>query len=711
METIKLDLIPGKKMPSLHASQYDDGRDYHIDLTENRVPYVLDGTETISLTVRKCDNTLVTMDIANTFADKSYIEFRTTEQCNACSGFNYGEITIEKNGTQISSLNFYLQVEGAPDEGGITSQSEINNLKRQVHDAVVEELEDNGAEDTGYDNTESGLEATNVQDAIDEVNTKIENIPSVDAYTKEETDDKFATKTALEEVANAVEDKADATATSEALAKKANSSVVDPFIVQSTVYFDEATTGGGTDYYLKINKPVVAGNYYLLKIKATTAGTYTLRAGTSASISSMVDIIGEIKLEANVEKDVFWYVPTGDYLYFGIGANVDWSFKVYAIFDNTIVKESVKEADDIDVSLGEELMNESGVYSVGFSGDLENGYTYDGTTDNGRLRFTLNISKDKIYLLEFDCSYSAGECLGVACSGYDYIDPIALCYNGTNHIVIPIKSYGIGLFLNFFVQNKVSFTLTNITFKEITLIGYGSKTLTLDSVMSKSNNKNLGFWNVFLGVATADDTVSGTRTIAIGNYALGSLKTGNRNIGIGTFAMSQLVRGENNISIGADTMLSVDEGYDNIAIGKSAMYDGQNVANNIAIGDYALSGSGTSTQQYNVAIGQNSAIHGVGNGNTMVGHQAGYRFSTNNYNVMVGFNTLGRSSGDYNVCIGCLASFASGINNSIAIGKSVETTKSNQMKLGNAEITEVVFCGNKKINFNQDGTVTWETLT
>ena len=193
METIKLDLIPGKKMPSLHASQYDDGRDYHIDLTENRVPYTLDGTETISLTVRKCDNTLVTMDIANTFAGKSYIEFRTTEQMNACAGFNYGEITIEKNGTQISSLNFYLQVEGAPDEGGITSQSEINNLKRQVHDAVVEELEDNGASETGYDNTESGLEATNVQDAIDE----LASATPEDVYTKEETDDKFATKTEL----------------------------------------------------------------------------------------------------------------------------------------------------------------------------------------------------------------------------------------------------------------------------------------------------------------------------------------------------------------------------------------------------------------------------------------------------------------------------------------------------------------------------------
>ncbi len=142
METIKLDLIPGKKMPSLHASQYDDGRSYHIDLTENRVPYVLDGTETISLTVRKCDNTLVTMDIANTFADKSYIEFITTEQMTACSGFNYGEITLEKNGDKISSLNFYLQVEGAPDEGGITSQSEINNLNRQITTEVDRILPD-----------------------------------------------------------------------------------------------------------------------------------------------------------------------------------------------------------------------------------------------------------------------------------------------------------------------------------------------------------------------------------------------------------------------------------------------------------------------------------------------------------------------------------------------------------------------------------------
>ena len=184
METIKLDLIPGKKMPSLHASQFDDGRAYHIDLTENRVPYVLDGTETISVIIRKCDNTLVSMDIANTFANKSYLEFEVVEQMTTCDGFNYGEIILEKNGDRLGSLNFYLVVETAPDENGITSQSEIKNLERQVHDIVVEELADNGAEETGYDNSESGLTATNVQDAIDELASQ----PSVDAYTKQESD-------------------------------------------------------------------------------------------------------------------------------------------------------------------------------------------------------------------------------------------------------------------------------------------------------------------------------------------------------------------------------------------------------------------------------------------------------------------------------------------------------------------------------------------
>jgi hypothetical protein len=49
-------------------------------------------------------------------------------------------------------------------------------------------------------------------------------------------------------------------------------------------------------------------------------------------------------------------------------------------------------------------------------------------------------------------------------------------------------------------------------------------------------------------------------------------------------------------------------------------------------------------------------------------------------------------------------------NRSIALGYLAKATKSNQAMIGSDQITEVVFCGNKKINFNNDGTVTWETL-
>ena len=142
MEVIKLDLIPSGKMPSLHASQYDKETGKRLELCENRVPYELDGTETLSIIVRKVDNTLVSMDIANVFGGKTYVDFLTTEQMCACAGYNFGELRIERNGERLGTGNFYLCVEEAPDEGGITSQSEINNLNRQIADEVDRILPD-----------------------------------------------------------------------------------------------------------------------------------------------------------------------------------------------------------------------------------------------------------------------------------------------------------------------------------------------------------------------------------------------------------------------------------------------------------------------------------------------------------------------------------------------------------------------------------------
>ena len=62
------------------------------------------------------------------------------------------------------------------------------------------------------------------------------------------------------------------------------------------------------------------------------------------------------------------------------------------------------------------------------------------------------------------------------------------------------------------------------------------------------------------------------------------------------------------------------------------------------------------------------------------------------------------------MCVGDNTEFANGTHNATALGSGVKTTKSDQVIIGNRNVTEVVFCGNKKIIFNADGSVTWEPL-
>ena len=168
METIKLDLIPGKKMPSLHASQFDDGRAYHIDLTENNVPYKLDGTEVLTVNERKGDNNICSLDIENIFADKTYVEFASTLQMCAVAGANICELVIKRGSVTLGTLNFILEIEPCPTEGGIESESEISNLERQITEIT-------------------------------------EQVVGDDYYNKTQTDEKFATNRDLSEVITIVD--------------------------------------------------------------------------------------------------------------------------------------------------------------------------------------------------------------------------------------------------------------------------------------------------------------------------------------------------------------------------------------------------------------------------------------------------------------------------------------------------------------------------
>ena len=197
METIKLDLIPGKKMPSLHASQYDDGREHGIVLFENGVAYKLDGTEMLTINERKGDDCICSLDIENTFIGSNHIVFASTEQMCAVWGNNLCELVIAKDEKTIGTLNFIFEVEPSPTEGGIESESEIKNLKRQV-EAITEEVigEDYYTKiqtDEAIENaTEGKADKTYVDMELDKKADKNNTYTKTQTYNKQEVDDKIA---------------------------------------------------------------------------------------------------------------------------------------------------------------------------------------------------------------------------------------------------------------------------------------------------------------------------------------------------------------------------------------------------------------------------------------------------------------------------------------------------------------------------------------
>lgn len=170
MEVIKLNLIPTGALPVVHASQYDDGRIFRADLYDGAEVYHLDGTETISCELKKPDGNIVTLAVTNT--SESFIEIKTTEQACAVAGESLAEVKIEKGADKIGSLNFILSVERSPIEGGIESESEINNLWTQVAGMVAAEVaqqydsenvffdsEPTAGHGTGYAVTSEGLKS------------------------------------------------------------------------------------------------------------------------------------------------------------------------------------------------------------------------------------------------------------------------------------------------------------------------------------------------------------------------------------------------------------------------------------------------------------------------------------------------------------------------------------------------------------------------
>lgn len=156
MEQIRLDLIPGKSAPVCHASQYDVGRTIRLNLVEGGSEYSIPAGTTAEIHIRKPDNNIISAAVTATQGNK-YIDIVTAEQWTACAGTNLCEIVLTNGGNVIGTVNFILEVEMDPIDGGSASESVIENIQGLVDAAVAQspltaEVEDirNGVDGTVY---------------------------------------------------------------------------------------------------------------------------------------------------------------------------------------------------------------------------------------------------------------------------------------------------------------------------------------------------------------------------------------------------------------------------------------------------------------------------------------------------------------------------------------------------------------------------------
>lgn len=353
-------------------------------------------------------------------------------------------------------------------------------------------------------------------------------------------------------------------------------------------------------------------------------------------------------------------------------------------------------------SLGDGWTVSNGIYSHSA------GYTSD-------LTFATSVENGSMYILEFDTSYTSDEFIRVGIGDKYRV----LCYQGKSHITVPLMASGNGILYITPIKDTYVGDISNIILRKIQENGTEC-TLELYSTLTKNHTQNYGFWNNFIGYHTAENAVGTTRSIAIGYYTLNALQGGHRNIGIGTFAMSQLIGGEENVSIGADNMIYVQKADGCISIGMGAMSKGTELFENIAIGKCTLVGANDSTSKKNVAIGGSAGYKCVGQGNTMLGFQAGYHVQGGIQNILIGNCAYGASIGNFNTIVGANANYNDGISYSVAIGHNARATKSNQAVLGSDSITETLLKGNlivrgtdgvyRQIIFNPDGTCSWSAL-
>ena len=729
MEIIKLNLIPSGVNPTCHCSQYDNGRVIRIDLFDGLTPYVLQSGDTVTLNVRKPDNTIIETSLTATQGN-TYVNLVTTEQMCACVGYNLCDLTITNGSTVIGTLNFIMQVERDVLADGIPSQSVIEDLDALVAEAVAEDLGDN-------------------------------------YYTKQEVDVKLDLKADTSKVNFYVDEFTKTMPESKQIFDLANLKIVKGITENGSGSFVENPRGavvviGDNNYNsgdtysfnclssynytnIHIDKAnIIASNVYpeknssYLQIGSSSGAN---KRGTITLSNNCVYLLISIYLANGYNVDTYDFTEFLSTLVVRKGG-YDTTYYPYRLLDvneqdlseqlQDKIKKEYRQIYEKTLNVGSSILTEDQVnLGAGWSGDIATGFTHSTGSVND-LKIQNNTTNNKAYLVTFNLTNPAEEAVNVKIGNSALVD----VYNGTNEVYVGIIADG--GYLSVIPSTNWSGSITNLKLREIQTTGDEVNVIVKNVNTENSDSNITGFWNIVIGYENFNNNENGNRNISIGYGSFNHFKSGTRNIGLGTFALNALISGDRNIAIGADALWKATKAKDCIAIGKASMEGaGDDLSNNIAIGTQTL--KKVKTGKDNVAIGYGAMANSqddTSERNTIIGSLAG--FYSNGNNTALGYRACYYNKGKRNTCIGESAGsdlYATGDNNtflgansgidntgatveniktvngSIAVGNGVKVNKSNQMILGSSNITEVVLCGNKKIIFNNDGTVTWEAIT
>jgi hypothetical protein len=170
---------------------------------------------------------------------------------------------------------------------------------------------------------------------------------------------------------------------------------------------------------------------------------------------------------------------------------------------------------------------------------------------------------------------------------------------------------------------------------------------------------------IFFGVGSGDNNSGNTANTGVGYQTLQSNTTGAYNTAIGLQAL-KISTGDDNTAIGAQALYNNTTGAYNTANGYVALTNNSSGVQNTASGAYSL--GSTNTGSYNTAIGDHALLNNT----------------TGSDNTALGYSAWGAGAA---------------YSNSTALGANSSITASNQVRVGDANVTSI------------GGQVGWTTLS